>query len=90
MTHRLWTNESSRLQMAAMKQNTALRAFGLNVRRQREAQKLTQEALAEKSGLHPTYLSGVERGVRNPSLQILFRLAQGLGSTVSELSRGIE
>ncbi len=76
--------------MAAMKQNTALRAFGLNVRRQREAQKLTQEALAEKSGLHPTYLSGVERGVRNPSLQILFRLAQGLGSTVSELSRGIE
>jgi transcriptional regulator with XRE-family HTH domain len=42
-----------------MKPTTALRAFGLNVRRKREAKKLTQEALAEKAGLHPTYLSGV-------------------------------
>ena len=73
-----------------MKPTTALRAFGLNVRRKREAQKLTQEALAEKAGLHPTYLSGVERGVRNPSLQILFRLARALDSSVSELSQGIE
>jgi len=76
--------------MAAMKTIPALRAFGLNVRRQREAKNLTQEALAEKAGLHPTYLSGVERGVRNPSLQILVRLARGLGSTVSDLSKGID
>jgi transcriptional regulator with XRE-family HTH domain len=73
-----------------MKPTTALRAFGLNVRRQREAKKMTQEVLAEKAGLHPTYLSGVERGVRNPSLQILFRIARGLDTTVSDLSNGID
>ena len=73
-----------------MKPTTALRAFGLNVRRKREAQKLTQEALAEKAGLHPTYLSGVERGIRNPSVKIIARLAKGLVCTCSELCRGIE
>jgi transcriptional regulator with XRE-family HTH domain len=72
-----------------MKRNPVLSAFGLNVRKRRDARQLTQEALAEKSGLHPTYVSGIERGVRNPSLLIVVRLAKALGASVSDLARGI-
>jgi len=39
---------------------------GLNVRRLREAQRLSQEEVAFEAELHRTYISGVERGVRNP------------------------
>ena len=46
----------------------ALRAFGLNVRKRREASGLTQERAGEKANLDPIYLRGIERGVRNPSL----------------------
>jgi transcriptional regulator with XRE-family HTH domain len=53
--------------------------LGINVRRLREAKGWSQEDLAEKSNLHRTYVSGIERGVRNPSLTIIFKLADGLG-----------
>jgi transcriptional regulator with XRE-family HTH domain len=43
-----------------------LTRFGLNVRRRREAIGLSQEALAEKAELDRTYISGIERGTRNP------------------------
>lgn len=72
-----------------MKRSPILTNFGLNVRRQREAQKLTQEALAEKASLHPTYVSGIERGVRNPSLLIIARIATGLGISVAQLCKEI-
>jgi len=61
------------------KRHSVLTAFGLNVRRQRDARKLTQEELAEKASLHPTYLSGIERGIRNPSLLIIARIAKASG-----------
>ena len=53
--------------------------LGNNVRRLREAKGWSQEDLAEKANLHRTYVSGIERGVRNPSLTIVFKLAEGLG-----------
>jgi len=68
----------------------ALTAFGSNLRRKREEKKLTQEKLAEKADLDPTYISGIERGVRNPSLLSIVRIAKALGTTASDLSRGIE
>ena len=46
----------------------ALRAFGLNVRKKREASGLTQERAGEKANLDPTYISGIERGARNLSI----------------------
>jgi transcriptional regulator with XRE-family HTH domain len=72
-----------------MKRHRALSAFGLNVRKQREAKELTQERLAEKAELDPTYISGIERGVRNPSLLSIVRVAKALGISVSDLSKGI-
>lgn len=68
----------------------ALTAFGSNLRNQRELRKLTQEKLAEKAELDPSYISGIERGVRNPSILSVIRIAKALEMTVSELSRGIE
>jgi transcriptional regulator with XRE-family HTH domain len=67
-----------------------LTVFGSNLRREREGRKLTQEKLAEKADLDPTYISGIERGVRNPSLLSIVRIAKALGTTASDLSRGIE
>jgi len=52
--------------------------FGENVRATRIEQKLSQEGLAELSGLHRTYISGVERGVRNPTLSIIIAIARAL------------
>ena len=72
------------------KKNSVLAAFGSNVRKAREKKELTQERLAEKADLDQTYISGIERGVRNPSVLSIVRLAKALGSTTSELSRGIE
>lgn len=67
----------------------ALRAFGLNVRRYREASGLTQERAGEKADLDPTYISGIERGVRNPSLLSICRIAKALGVSTSELVAGV-
>jgi transcriptional regulator with XRE-family HTH domain len=72
-----------------MKKNPVLVALGMNVRALREQKKLTQEALAERSGLDPSYISGIERAVRNPSIVSLARLANGLGCPVSEVCRAI-
>jgi transcriptional regulator with XRE-family HTH domain len=66
-----------------------LTAFGSNLRSERERKKLTQEKLAEKAELDPSYISGIERGIRNPSILSVVRIANALGTTVSDLSRGI-
>jgi transcriptional regulator with XRE-family HTH domain len=52
--------------------------FGNAVRRRRTAAGLSQEKLAESAGLHPTYVSMVERGVRNPTLDVAARIAKAL------------
>jgi DNA-binding XRE family transcriptional regulator len=46
------------------------RRVGLNVKRLREAQGISQEDLADRAGVHRTYVSGVERGVRNPTITV--------------------
>jgi transcriptional regulator with XRE-family HTH domain len=51
---------------------------------------LSQEALGLMSGLDRTYVSGIERGVRNPTLRIIWRLAEALSTTPSALLRASE
>lgn len=52
--------------------------FGRAIRRIREEQGITQEEAAERCGLHRTYYSGIERGVRNVSLVNIERIGKGL------------
>lgn len=54
------------------------RRVGLNLRRLREEQGFSQETFAYHCGLHRTYISGIERGVRNPTIVILDRIAKAL------------
>ena len=67
-----------------------LATFGLNVRKRREHLGLSQNQAAEKADLDPTYISGIERGVRNPSLVSIARIAKALGFSVSELCEGVK
>ena len=65
-------------------------AFGILVRARRTTAGISQEELADRCHLDRTYISGIERGVRNPSLTALFALAQGFGITVADLLSSLE
>ena len=54
------------------------RRVGSNLKRFREEQGFSQEAFADHCGLHRTYISGIERGVRNPTIVILEKIAKAL------------
>ena len=70
--------------------DTVLAALGQNVRQIRETKRLTQEKLAEFASLDPTYISGIERGLRNPGIRNVAKIAKALGITTAELCRGVE
>lgn len=59
--------------------------FGNRVREMRIAQGLSQENLAQKSGLHRTYIGGIERGERNISLENIQKIAHALSCTICQL-----
>jgi transcriptional regulator with XRE-family HTH domain len=54
------------------------RRVGINMRKHREERGWSQEELAFECGLHRTYISGVERGVRNPTVIVLQKIAKAL------------
>ncbi len=58
---------------------------GVNLQRLRREKGWSQEALAFESGLHRTYVSGIERGVRNPTVMIIEKLAKTLGVRPAKL-----
>jgi transcriptional regulator with XRE-family HTH domain len=72
------------------KRDPVLAALGLNVRKRRESKEFTQEKLAERANLDPTYISGIERGVRNPGIKNVARIAKALGVSTSELCKGVD
>jgi transcriptional regulator with XRE-family HTH domain len=63
--------------------------FGRNMRRIRIARALSQEALAEKAGLHRTYIGSIERGERNVSLDNIVIIARALNTPIEDFFRGI-
>ncbi len=67
-----------------------LRAFGVALRARREALSLSQEELAFRSEVHRTYISELERGIKNPSLTTLEKLATALGTSKTVLVRETE
>lgn len=59
--------------------------FGQNLRVQRIKCQFTQEQLAERADLDRTYISGLERGVRNPTITIVAQLAKALNVNLTTL-----
>lgn len=59
--------------------------LGNRVRGLRLDMGLSQEAFADKCGIDRTYMSGIERGVRNPTLVVICAISDGLGMDLSEL-----
>jgi transcriptional regulator with XRE-family HTH domain len=70
--------------------NTAQEKLGHKIRELRIAIELSQEELADASGLHRTYIGSVERGERNISLQNIVAIARALSVSPSILFEGIE
>lgn len=64
--------------------------LGENVRRLRGVRHLTQEQLAEQAELDSTYISGIERGTRNPGIINVARIARALGISTSRLCEGVD
>lgn len=62
--------------------------LGDNLRRERAARGLSQEAFADILGVHRTYMGGLERGERNVTLQTIERLAERLGVDPTSLLAG--
>ena len=62
---------------------------GRNLKHFRQELGLSQEAFAFKAGLHRTYISGIERGVRNPTVLVLQVIASALGVSSAELLKDL-
>ena len=65
-------------------------AFAEVVREQRAKRGVSQEDLAHDAGLHRTYVGLIERGLRNPTIEVGHALALALGTTLSDLIRRAE
>jgi transcriptional regulator with XRE-family HTH domain len=63
------------------------RVLAQNVSVRRKALGLSQEQLGFETGIDRTYISGIERGVRNPSLDLIVKIAERLGKTPADLLR---
>jgi transcriptional regulator with XRE-family HTH domain len=66
-------------------QSNINRRFGKAIRRRRRELDFSQEELAERADLHRTYISDIERGERNPSLENIEKLAKALNISIARL-----
>lgn len=73
-----------------MKSVLLTKKLGANVRKHREALGLSQEELADRCGLHRTYVGSVERGERNVSLENIVLLARALNEPPAALLDGLK
>ncbi len=69
---------------------TLQKQFGQVVRRRRQKVGLSQEALADAAGLHRTYISLLERGLRMPTIGVVQKLARALKTTMASLIAELE
>ncbi len=73
-----------------MAEETLARRFGELVRRLRQEKGYSQEEFSFRVGLHQTYVSSVERGERNVTIQTADRIAKALGTTLADLFGELE
>ena len=71
------------------KRDPILCSFGQSVAKHRRAKGFSQETLAEKADLDRTYLSDIERGVRNPGIKNVVLIAKALGIAAADLLKGV-
>lgn len=62
-----------------------LQNLGKNLKKYRKACNMTQEQLAEKVGIHPTYVGKLESGKNNPSVKMMFRISRALNIKLSNI-----
>ena len=85
-TYRVWTYRTRPDMVSFMPERSADHgALGNAIRQLRGGLKISQEELADRSGLHRTYLGGIERGERNPSYTNILRIAEALEVSPSKL-----
>lgn len=78
------------LRLPLMAEESLAKRFGELVRRKRLERGYSQEDFSFRSGLHQTYVSGIERGRRNVTLETADRLAKALGTTLSSMFSELE
>ena len=66
------------------------RLLGLEIQRRRTEKRWSQEYLAEVTNLHRTYISQLERGLKSPSVRVLYRIATALGISMGALLEVVE
>ena len=70
--------------------NNMTKELGKRIRTERIDKKMTQEELAERAGLHPTYIGQVERGEKSLTITSLEKIVEGLGISFSDLFESIQ
>ncbi|SMD31800.1 Helix-turn-helix [Reichenbachiella faecimaris] len=73
-----------------MEDKQIIAAYSKTLKKLRIEKSISQEKLAFKAGLHPTYISLLETGKRQPSLSVIFRIAKELGYLPNEFVKKIE
>lgn len=72
------------------KSKTAERLFGEEIRQLRKKRGISQEELGFQAGLHRTYVSQIERGLKSPTLTVILKLTQALGCKATKLVADVE
>jgi transcriptional regulator with XRE-family HTH domain len=76
-------------QVVDVDQEAVLSKVGANIQDRRQKAGLTQRHLAEQAGVDRAFLNRIERGMRNPTIVLLAKLARAMDTTVSTLARGV-
>ncbi|HMV01639.1 MAG TPA: helix-turn-helix transcriptional regulator [Chitinophagales bacterium] len=71
------------------KKNKACVQFGNNLRHLRQSKSLSQESFADLLQMHRTYVGGLERGERNPTLTVIVKIAKALHFPVQKLLENV-
>ena len=66
------------------------KALGKVLVKYRTIEKISQEELADRAGIHRTYVSQIERGLKSPTLAVLFHISKSLNTTASNLISEVE
>ena len=79
-----------RIMRPVKNRDRTLASFGRAVARIRNERGLSQDRLAEKANLDRTYISGIERGIRNPGIKTVVQIARALDVRVGQLCEGVD